>query len=235
MTEWWTYSLADFLLFSPRTYRRLFELYNTQTWPAHLLALAAGLAVGWLPWRRGAWPGRIASALLAAAWAWVGWAFLARHYAAINWAAVYLAAAFAVQAALLTASAFVAPLNTVRTSAPARWGAALLIAFGLLGQPLLGLVLGRPPSQIELVGMAPDPTVTVTLGVLALCARGKLGALLWPIPLAWSAISAATLWSMRDADALVMPLVAAVALMAAVSARKRASRARLKPAARMNE
>jgi hypothetical protein len=28
MSEWWTYSLWDFLLFSPRTYYRLFELYN---------------------------------------------------------------------------------------------------------------------------------------------------------------------------------------------------------------
>ena len=28
MSEWWTYRLTDFLLFSPRTYDRLFELYN---------------------------------------------------------------------------------------------------------------------------------------------------------------------------------------------------------------
>ena len=33
MSEWWTYSLSDFLLFSPRTYYRLFELYNLAIWP----------------------------------------------------------------------------------------------------------------------------------------------------------------------------------------------------------
>jgi hypothetical protein len=27
MSEWWSYSLSDFLLFSPRTYYRLFDLY----------------------------------------------------------------------------------------------------------------------------------------------------------------------------------------------------------------
>ena len=42
MSEWWTYSLSDFLLFSPRTYRRLFELYNAQVWPAHLVAVGLG-------------------------------------------------------------------------------------------------------------------------------------------------------------------------------------------------
>lgn len=42
MSEWWTYSLRDFLLFSPHTYYRLFELYNQALWPLHLLALAIG-------------------------------------------------------------------------------------------------------------------------------------------------------------------------------------------------
>ena len=55
MSEWWTYSLLDFLLFSPRTYYRLFELYNLAVWPWHVLAIVLGLAVlvFWL--RGGAW------------------------------------------------------------------------------------------------------------------------------------------------------------------------------------
>ena len=44
-SEWWTYSLRDFLLFSPRTYYRLFELYNAAIWPAQIVALGLGLAV----------------------------------------------------------------------------------------------------------------------------------------------------------------------------------------------
>ena len=42
MSEWWTYHLSDFLLFSPRTYYRLFELYNAAIWPAQIVALGAG-------------------------------------------------------------------------------------------------------------------------------------------------------------------------------------------------
>lgn len=235
MPQWWTYTLADFLLFSPRTYRRLFELYNTQTWPAHLLALGAGIAVAGLLWRGGARSRRIASGLLAAAWAWVGWAFLAQHYATVNWAAGVLATAFAVQAALLAASAVAAPVDATRAGATARWSAALLVGFGLIVQPLVGLLLGRPWSQMELFGMVPDPTVTVTLGMLVLCPQARLNVLLWPIPLWWSAVSAATLWAMQDADAAVMPVVAAIALAGAASARKGAGRPSVRPAARTNE
>jgi NADP-dependent 3-hydroxy acid dehydrogenase YdfG len=42
MTEWWTYRLSDFLMFSARTYRRLFELYNTEVWPLPVVAFIGG-------------------------------------------------------------------------------------------------------------------------------------------------------------------------------------------------
>ena len=39
MSEWWTYRPSDFLLFAPRTYYRLIELYNVEWWPLHLAVL----------------------------------------------------------------------------------------------------------------------------------------------------------------------------------------------------
>src|SRR5205807_4521090 len=45
MSEWWTYSLSDFLLFSPRTYYRLFELYNLALWPGQIAAIALGIVL----------------------------------------------------------------------------------------------------------------------------------------------------------------------------------------------
>ena len=48
MPEWWTYSLSDFLLFSPRTYYRLIERHNLAVWPAQLLAFVLGLAIAFL-------------------------------------------------------------------------------------------------------------------------------------------------------------------------------------------
>jgi hypothetical protein len=52
MTEWWTYRLSDFLMFSARTYRRLFELYNAEVWPLPaLVCIGAALWIG-IAWRR---------------------------------------------------------------------------------------------------------------------------------------------------------------------------------------
>jgi len=105
MSEWWTYELSDFLLFAPRTYYRLIELYNAEIWPGQFVALLAGLAVLALLRGRAAWQGRGALALLAAGWLWVAWAFHYTRYATINWAAVYFALAFAVQGAAMLALA----------------------------------------------------------------------------------------------------------------------------------
>ena len=50
MSEWWTYSLRDLLLFSQRTYTRLFELHNQEWWPLPLFALALGAVLFVLAW-----------------------------------------------------------------------------------------------------------------------------------------------------------------------------------------
>jgi len=101
MSEWWTYTLTDFLLFSPRTYYRLFELYNAAVWPLQLVTLALGVAVLILILRGGAWSGRVVAAILASVWLLVAWAYLLERYDTINWAARYFAIAFAIQAAFL--------------------------------------------------------------------------------------------------------------------------------------
>src|SRR5262245_21982907 len=98
MSEWWTYRLYDFLLFTPRTYYRLFELYNAAIWPAQFVAIALGVLLLLMCARRA---GRPATMLLAALWIWVAVAFLALRYATINWAATYAAWAFGAEAALL--------------------------------------------------------------------------------------------------------------------------------------
>jgi hypothetical protein len=221
MSEWWTYSLSDFLLFSPHTYRHLFELYNAQTWPLHALMLALGAAACALAWRGGAARWRLAALALAACWGWVGFGFFAWQYASINWAASAMAAAFGVQALVLALRGVLGSGGAATSRAPAaRWGGAALMGFGLLLQPLIGRLLGRPWSQLETFGMAPDPTVTVTLGMLVLAGPARWAAVQWAIPLLWCAVSGATLWALHDPDAWVMPAVAGLALSLAAWRRR---------------
>ncbi len=218
MSEWWTYSLSDFLLFSPRTYYRLFDLYNAALWPAHLLTLAIGLAILALMARGGDRWNRAADLLLAACWLWVAWAFLLNRYATINWAATWFAGLFVVQAVLLALSgAFGGGIASA--SRLSRAGAVALFVFALLLQPLIGVVTGRPWTQAEVFGMAPNPTALGTLGFALLPSTAGRRWLLLVIPLLWCAISGATLWTMGAPDALVLPAAGLLALSIAASRR----------------
>jgi hypothetical protein len=207
MSEWWTYELSDFLLFSPRTYYRLFELYNRAVWPAQFLTLALGIAILAL-WQ---W-GRTISVILAGLWLWVAWAYLLERYDTINWAARYFAVGFVLQALITIWSGLVRNRLQLRPAADALGAAGLVIfLFALVGQPLLGLLVGREWAQAEIFGLAPDPTVVGTLG-LVVGARQPLWALL-VIPCIWCAISGATLWAMQSPDAFVTPCAAVLALL----------------------
>lgn len=213
MNEWSTYTLSDLLMFSARTYYRLIELYNLAVWPLHLLAAAAGVAL--VLCSRRARAGRTAAVVSGVCWLWVAWAFHAQRYATINSAAPYFAAGFAVQGVLLI---FAGRLHTSHD----RFGPGLLLV-ALFGYPLLALMSDRPWQQAETFGIAPDPTVAVTLALLALSPRAHWA--LWPVPLLWSAISGATLWAMGVSHAWVLPLIAMLALMRLIQQRRRQSAA----------
>jgi len=221
MSEWWTYRLSSFLLFSPRTWFRLHELYNAEIWPAQVAALVLGLALFVLARRGGGRSGPVVALLLAACWLWVAWAFHLRRYATINFAATWFAAAFAVQAVLLIAIGAVRGRLVLDANAwrrPGLW----LIAFAVLVQPVTGLLTGRSLLQSEYFGVAPDPTATATLGVLLLGRRPS--PLLMVIPLLWCVVSGAFAWMMRTPDMLLMPMVALMTLAVAIARRPPAAR-----------
>lgn len=208
MSEWTTYTLSDLLMFSARTYYRLIELYNLAVWPLHLLAIFAGMGIVLCALRNDG--GRIAAVVLGLCWLWVAWAFHAERYATINSAAVYFAAGFAIQGVLLI---FAGRVHTIRN--PAGVGLVLLALFAY---PLLAVIGGRAWQQGEVFGIAPDPTAALTLVLLAFSPRSHWA--LWPVPLLWSAISGATLWTMHVRDAWVLPLLALLALVALIRRRR---------------
>lgn len=220
MTEWWAYHPRDFLMFSPDTYYRLFELYNAAVWPAQVLALAAGVGIAALLIRPTPWAGRAVAVLLAAAWGFVAFAYFHERYASINLAAPYYAWAFAGQSGLLS---IYAGLDRLRIETPARGIRRLglgLVVLAVLVQPLAAPFTGRPWSGAELFGLAPDPTVAATLGVLLALARVPW--LLLVIPLLWCAVTGATLATMGSAEAPLMPALGV--LTVALALYRRATR-----------
>jgi hypothetical protein len=224
--EWWTYHPSSFLMFSPRIYWRLFESINAAYAPVAGALIALSLL--WLALRTrrlardgsagsAAFAARLPLAVLAACWLFVAWVFLLERFAPINWPARYFAAGFVLQAALLGALAASNGLcaSGFKSRSIAGLGLAL---WALLAHPLLALAFGRPWRQAEVFGLAPDPTVIATLAVLMLVevpessgARRLLRVATF-VPIAWCAMSAATLATMGSGQAWVV-LAAAIAYL----------------------
>jgi hypothetical protein len=217
MSEWWTYRLTSFLLFSPRTYYRTIELYNQAIWPAQLVGLAIGLAIVALVVSNRRHRDRIIAALLAACWLWIGWAFLYQRYAQINWVAGWFAAAFALEALLLVGVGVIAGRMAFQ---PARgrafWMAIALVVIIVLGYPFLAPLSRRSWTTAEVFGVAADPTALLTVAVFALV-RGRLRWLVLVVPLLWCTFTALTLRAMSSAETFV---VVGATLLALLPSRK---------------
>lgn len=198
MGDWASYSLSDFLLFSPRAYWRMFELHNEALWPLPLVTLAAGIAALALVLFRPRQHARWIALILAVLWAWVAWSFFWQRYVEINWAAAYVAPAFALQAALLLVIGTWRDRLIFDRRGAIRVIGLALIAFAILVYPLLAPAFGQPWMGAEIFGTAPDPTILGTLGFLLL-ARDRCISVLLLIPLLWCVTSGVTLWAMQGA------------------------------------
>ncbi|MDJ0780129.1 MAG: DUF6064 family protein [Gammaproteobacteria bacterium] len=216
MQDWASYALSDFLMFSPASYYRRYELANADLWPGQLLLAAAAITLLWALRRPGPRSGQWAALLLAAVWAMVAGLFLHRHYAQINLAADGFALVFLLQALLLLACGL-SPTWRQRVLAArpvsTRHPGMLLFVYALLVHPLFGLLADRPWQGVELFGIAPDATALATLGILL---TGSLAAN-WPlliVPLTWCAISALTYLAMGHVHGIA-PLVLAIAALVA--------------------
>jgi len=212
MSEWWTYHLSSFVLFSPRSYLRLLERYNDDVRPLQLVTMAAAIAIVLWARSRRSWPSRAIPLALASMWLLVALAFHVRRYATINWAAQYFAIAFVAEALVL------AWVGTVRGRL--RFGvhrslqqraAYVIVAAALAGVPLAEWLAGREWRQLEWFGVAPDPTVIGTLGMLLLASHKPPWATL-VIPLLWCGVNGAFQWALGLRDALALPLTAVLVL-----------------------
>jgi hypothetical protein len=216
MPDWSTYRLSDFLLFSPRTYYRMFELYHAQVWPIHLVILGSVVAVVLLLRREEDWSDRAIAGLLAVWWLWVAFAFHLLRYATINWAARYFAVLFAIQALLLVWFGVIRGRLCWRFSRErAAYVAAGLFVIAIVFEPLAGQIAGRSWRQVEMFGLTPDPTAIATLALLALSTTRPHRALI-VIPAVWCAIGTATLWALGSHEAWLVLFAGFVGLILAI-------------------
>lgn len=192
--SWWSYAPRDFLMFAPRTYWRLVEIYNQDLWPWQPAVLAAGVALAWHAARRGTQAQRLACAALALAWLWVAWGFQWQRFATINWGASYLAAAGVLQSALLLVAALRAPATPIVIGNRGAHSAGVSLALAaVIAYPLAAAAAGASWRRAELAGLMPEATALLTLG-LVLATQPRQWPSLIVLPLLTLALGAAMLW-----------------------------------------
>lgn len=188
--EFGGYTLDRFIPFTAEVYFRLFERLNDVPAPVRLGLPLAGVAVAILALR-----GRLrpTAALLATAFVATAWLYQFRLYAELTpvgtvFGGLFLAQTIAVTAWGVLARAAPAPRSAIVTAA-----SLALVAAGLLVWPLLAPATGQPWRAAQLFGLAPDPTVVASLGVVLLAASPRWLLALLPVPFLWCAVNAATL------------------------------------------
>jgi Family of unknown function (DUF6064) len=204
MSEWWTYGLEDFLMFSPATYWRLVAQYHQSVWPGQLLMLVVAGALTVMIRATARLAARTVLVVLAGLWLWVAWAFFLDRYAGITWAANYLAGAFGLQAALLMAAALT--LDDQRSPGWGRGSAIgwMLVVVGLILFPVASFIAGTGWSQTLVFGIDPEPTALASAGFVwalnhTLTRRWRIA--LSVIPVALLLASGATYWALASASA----------------------------------
>jgi hypothetical protein len=225
MSEWWTYRLGDFLMFSRQVYERLFVLHNQVLWPAQFLALALGGAILFLLLRPGNAGMRLVMVLLALAWAFVAWAFLWQRYAPVNLAIPYVVPLFGLQALLLAC----AGMWKEGIELPIRWNVprclgSVLFGYALFLHPwITAFPTGRGLWGAEVIGLTPDPLAIATLGIAAMARPAAKAWLLMVVPALWCLISGLTLVALQAPLAWLPLLALGLALVARSWPRSRVS------------
>jgi hypothetical protein len=205
MDEWWTYDLADLVLFTSETYFHLFEFHHRDWWPMPLVCMTMAVVNLLCLWLKPAWGSRVIAILLAGSWAWVGWAFLHLRFAAIHWIADWYAVAFFLQALLLLVYGVLRRRVEFVMEISLRAGIGVFILLvALLVMPATAHLTGREWMQAELFAMTPDATALATLGLLLL-ATGRVAVWLAVIPVAWCFVTGATLWVLQAPEAMIPP------------------------------
>ncbi len=217
--------------FTEQQFISLFERYNSALWPTQALTIAAALAVLALlalrPRRRST--DLAVAAVLASFWTLCGVGYFLLHMTELTPAAFGFAAIFVAQVGLLVHAAL-RPGGLAFSGAP-RWRAiagGVVIAYALVGYPLLGLASGRAPVQSPWLGVAPCPTTIFTIGLL-LCSTSRSQARLLALPILWAAIGTMAALRLGIREDLGMTASAVVAALSLLPFRRSAGSARALP------
>lgn len=199
--------------FSADQFFAVFAAYNTVMWPAQVFLLALGISVVTVVLRAPRYS-RSVMAVVAALWVWMAAAYHWGFFAKINPMAIAFGFLFMAEAAAIIWFGVVkrqlALADDVTTGARLLGGG--LIAYALVGYPLVGLLAGQRYPEMPTFGL-PCPTTIFTLGVFLLC-KPRFPWLVLVIPVLWGLIATTAAVSFGVVEDFALPVVVALVVLA---------------------
>jgi hypothetical protein len=197
--------------FTPADFLDVFGRYNATVWPTQLALLMVGAATVLFAVLSTPRASIAASILLAALWLWMGIAYHLAFFSAINPLAPVFAAAFIVQGVLiLVAGAWRRRINLQFHADAVSVTGALIIAYALVGYPVVGYFLGHRYPATPTFGV-PCPTTIFTFGVLVL-AKPPVSRTLLVIPCLWAVAATLAVRALGMYEDLGVPIAALIAV-----------------------
>lgn len=193
------------LPFSVEQFLEIFKDYNTSVFPLHFMFYVLALAIIFLAIKKNAASDMIISSILAFFWLWMGIVYHILFFSTINKAAYLFGAMFILQGGLFFYLGVIKQILTFNfTQSNTRIIGAIIIAFALIGYPVVGYFFGRTYPYSPTFGV-PCPTTIFTFGIL-LWSIGKIPYSILVIPFLWSLLgfSAATTLGIREDFSLII-------------------------------
>lgn len=198
--------------FTAEEFLALFERYNRAIWPLQVLTLVAAVVavalVAFRPARRST--DAAVAGILAAFCTITGAGYFLLGFTRLTPAGYAFGAIFLGEAALLGHAAL--REGSLTFSGAPRWRAvlgAIVVVYGLVGYPLLGL-LTRAPVRSPWMGVVPCPTTIFTLGLLLL-STSRTPARYLALPIVWATIGTMAAFRFGIREDLGMTAAAVVA------------------------
>jgi hypothetical protein len=198
------------LPFSRDQFFDVFAQYNTATWPLPIALIAIATASVAAVYLRRDWD-RAITWILALLWAWMAVGYHFAFFSRINPAAWVFGGVYLLAAGLFARHASKATLTFRRPSGPRHAAGLALVAYALVGYPLVGWLAGHTYPRTPTFGL-PCPTTIFTLGMLLL-ARPPVPASLFVVPIVWSVIGTAAASELGVLQDYGLPVAALAAVL----------------------
>ncbi len=143
-----------------------FQAYNLAIWPMQLIAYVLAVAALLLIFKPAAYASQAVMGILAFLWLWTGVVFMWLYWAPVYTPAYAFGALFLIQGMLFLEGAFRQRIRFAFRPDGYTAVGMLLVAYAMLGYPVLGHWLGHGYPRSLPFGLAPCPLVIFTFGLL---------------------------------------------------------------------